>query len=188
MEHPVREIKGVVRGLVCAKNAQEQRATAQKYMTPNASFDHPMCAVPSFPGSRDSGLLPIYQWLRIMFMDTLIDIHSVAYDEDNEKIYLSATQTLRCNVPLIRYIIVPKPSLFVCLDLVRTDGKYYITKQTDVYAVQEIFGMLGPWLFCVVMLIKYFTGFFCLLLASPFQFLGFWNPGSQRIKLSADEQ
>jgi len=27
--------------------------------------------------SRDRGLLPIYQWLRILFDDTLIEIHDI---------------------------------------------------------------------------------------------------------------
>ena len=48
MDHPKREITGVVKGLVCAKDANEQRETLQRYFTPDASFDHPLCAVSSY--------------------------------------------------------------------------------------------------------------------------------------------
>lgn len=39
----------------------------RRYFSPDASFDHPLCAVASYAGSRDGGVLPIYQWLRMLF-------------------------------------------------------------------------------------------------------------------------
>ncbi len=66
MEDPTKEIRGVVKGLVAAKNASEQKQVMQKYFAPDASFDHVLCTVSSGPNSRDNALLPIYQWLRVI--------------------------------------------------------------------------------------------------------------------------
>jgi hypothetical protein len=66
MEDPVQEIRGVVKGLVAARNASEQKYCMQKYFAPDASFDHVLCTVASGPNSRDNGVLPIYQWLRVI--------------------------------------------------------------------------------------------------------------------------
>lgn len=66
MEDPVNEIRGVVKGLVAARNASEQKYCMQRYFAPDASFDHVLCTVTSGPNSRDNGILPIYQWLRVI--------------------------------------------------------------------------------------------------------------------------
>lgn len=52
MENPRKEITGVVEGLCSAKNADSQRDVLQRYFTNDASFDHPLCAVSSYPGVR----------------------------------------------------------------------------------------------------------------------------------------
>lgn len=50
MQDPVREISGVVKALVEAKDATEQQKAVQRYFTQDASFDHPLCAVASRNG------------------------------------------------------------------------------------------------------------------------------------------
>lgn len=76
MEDPVNEVRGVVKGLVAARNASEQKYIMQKYFAPDASFDHLLCTVASGPNSRDNGILPIYQWLRC-FSASDIEVYSV---------------------------------------------------------------------------------------------------------------
>ena len=49
MQDPVNEIRGVVKGLVAARNASEQKYCLQTFFAPDASFDHPLCAVASSP-------------------------------------------------------------------------------------------------------------------------------------------
>ncbi|KAI3626299.1 hypothetical protein CBS9595_001660 [Malassezia furfur] len=177
MENPRKEIAGVVKGLCSAKNADQQRDTLQRYFVPDASFDHPMCAVLSYPNSRDTGVLPIYQWLRIMFMDTLIEVHDVGLDTETNVLFLNVTQTLRCNLSWIRRFWAPTVDLVVKLDLVKgKDDKYYIKRQVDLYAIQEVFAILVPYARQVIGLIKIFFGFMCLLYAVLFQSLGFWKP------------
>lgn len=47
MQDPVHEITGVVKSLVMAKDATDQRDSLQRYFVPDASFDHLMCSVAS---------------------------------------------------------------------------------------------------------------------------------------------
>jgi len=58
MDNPLREIEGVVKGLVRANDASQQRECLQKYYTKDASFDHPMCAVASTKNVRKWSLMP----------------------------------------------------------------------------------------------------------------------------------
>ena len=96
MEDPRSEITSVVKSLIEAPNADAQRRTMQQYFAPDASFDHPLCAVRASANSRDSALLPIYQWLKILF-DSSIEVHSVAFDDNkgNERLYVDASQKLK---------------------------------------------------------------------------------------------
>lgn len=79
MEDPVQEIRGVVKGLVAARNASEQKYCMQKYFAPDASFDHVLCTVASGPNSRDNGVLPIYQWLRVISRSDIEVFHVGEY-------------------------------------------------------------------------------------------------------------
>ena len=76
MEDPVSEIRGVVKVLVAARNASEQKYCMQKYFAPDASFDHVLVTVGSGPNSRDNGILPIYQWLRV-FSASDIEVYHI---------------------------------------------------------------------------------------------------------------
>ena len=75
MEDPVNEIRGVVKGLVAARNASEQKYCLQRYFAPDASFDHLLCNVSSGPASRDGGVLAIYQFLRVISMSEIEVYH-----------------------------------------------------------------------------------------------------------------
>lgn len=71
MQSPLDEIPGVVKSLVQAKDADEQLAAIRRYFSPDASFDHMLCAIPSGPQSRDNGITPVYQWLRQISTSTI---------------------------------------------------------------------------------------------------------------------
>lgn len=56
-----KEIVAIVRTLTSTDSPSEQRDVVRRYLTPNASFEHPLCSVKSGPNSRDSQILRIYQ-------------------------------------------------------------------------------------------------------------------------------
>lgn len=47
MQDPVRDVAGVVKGVVHARNATAQRDCLEKFWAPDASFDHLMVSISS---------------------------------------------------------------------------------------------------------------------------------------------
>ncbi|PWN30737.1 hypothetical protein BDZ90DRAFT_257799 [Jaminaea rosea] len=182
MQSPADEIPGVVKALVEAPTPDDQRAALQRYFSPDASFDHMLCAVASGPQSRDNGVLPIYYWLRIM-SNSSIRIDSVAFDQRKNKAYVDAAQTLRPNLfPFSLY--TPTARILVVLSLHKgADGLFYVHRQEDFYEPQVIPGQVIPGGHTVVLAIKLLIGVNCLVLAWIVQtFLGFWRPSKRGIK------
>ncbi|CEH13503.1 hypothetical protein CBOM_01423 [Ceraceosorus bombacis] len=182
MQDPAREVKNVVKGLIEAPTAAAQSKVLKTYFAPDASFDHPLCAVASSPNSRDGGVLPIYQWLRCMFTPH-IDVHSVALDKDNNKLYIDATQTLVPSISLLAAIRAPACRLIVVLFLQRgADGRFYIKRQEDYYEPQVLPGLIFPGLSPLIQIVKLIIGFNCWVLTFIIGYtLGWWNPnGSSR--------
>jgi len=178
MEDPRNEVHGVVYGLVRAENADKQRDVLRRYFLPSASFDHPMCSVTRSRHSRDAGVLQIYQFLRILFMDTEIKIHSSCFDEENNRVYLEATQHLRSYIPFVRkYLYDRTARLVVLLDLRKLDdGKYYVSRQQDLYSIQEESETILPGGFdTIIVNIKAFVGHLIMLQVAFFQLLGIWT-------------
>ena len=179
MEDPLAEINGVVEGLVRAKDADAQRDVLQRYFLQGASFDHPMCCVTRTRNSRDAGLLQVYQFLRSVFMDTEIEIHSVAINEEKDRMYVEATQHLRSYIPFVRkYIYDRYARLLVVLSLQKMeDGKYYVSRQQDLYSIQEEAETLLPGgVDDYVVEIKAFVGYLLMLYVAFFQLFGIWRP------------
>ncbi|EPQ31947.1 uncharacterized protein PFL1_00146 [Pseudozyma flocculosa PF-1] len=182
MQDPVSEIAGVVKGLVSARNASEQKACLQRYFAPDASFDHPLCSVASGPNSRDNGVLPIYQWLRCMFTPD-IETHQIGFDEKANKLFLDVSQRLTPNVLVVNKLWAPIVRLIVVLQLQRgADGKFYVKRQEDFYEPQVLpFGLL-PLLGPVTSAVKHVIGFNCAILTGITQLtIGYWRPGRDPI-------
>lgn len=101
MEHPVKEIPGIITSL-CRGTPDEQESTLRSYFMPNASFSHPFCRVPSFSkgavplaGSVDSlwVILCIYRWYRTMSPNIEVSIDSAVFDQRTGLLYVTARQT-----------------------------------------------------------------------------------------------
>ncbi|RYP36446.1 hypothetical protein DL767_003409 [Monosporascus sp. MG133] len=109
MDHPVREIPGIITALTQG-NSEEQAKTLEDYFLPDAYFVHPLCRVPSFGDraipfpfslltSRTRTLnsrwlvLMIYNWYRILSPKILFTIDSVVFDQRASLLYLTMRQT-----------------------------------------------------------------------------------------------
>ncbi|UZJ56149.1 hypothetical protein CBS101457_005469 [Exobasidium rhododendri] len=174
MQDPSREIAGVVGSLVEAKDATEQLLAVKRYFTPDASFDHALCSVASRNGSRDLGLLQVYQWLRVMSNSSIV-VHSSAFDKEKNELFLDMTQTLRPTI--LPFLARPARIVTVLFLRVGDDGLYYVSRQEDYYQPQILpFGII-PGGEQVVVFIKNLIGFNCFILAIIFGiFFGFWRP------------
>ncbi|KAG7124288.1 hypothetical protein HYQ44_020179 [Verticillium longisporum] len=86
MDHPVKEIRPIIKSLTQGTPAEQQQ-TLETYFTPDATFAHPFCRVPSIPtyalpflpdtpvNSR-LVMLFIYRWYRILSPHIDVDISS----------------------------------------------------------------------------------------------------------------
>ncbi|KAK0643600.1 hypothetical protein B0T16DRAFT_186115 [Cercophora newfieldiana] len=101
MEHPVRDIRGVIRSLTQG-TPEEQQDAINRYYLPSASFVHPFCRVPSFEnkrlpllGSIDSRMLvlAIYKWYKILSPKIDIHIESTVFDQRANLLYVTLHQT-----------------------------------------------------------------------------------------------
>jgi len=101
MEHPVKEIAGVITTLT-GGTPNEQEATLNAYFLSNASFSHPFCRVPSFSKGTiplASGvdslwvILAIYRWYRTLSPHIDITVDSAVFDQRSGLLYVSLRQT-----------------------------------------------------------------------------------------------
>ena len=60
MEDPVKEIGPIIRALTSSNSPDEQKATIERYMTPDISLHHPVVVVKPGPNSRDR-VLGVFQ-------------------------------------------------------------------------------------------------------------------------------
>ncbi|KAF7560439.1 hypothetical protein G7046_g3725 [Stylonectria norvegica] len=101
MEHPVKEIAGVITTLTQG-TPEQQEATLRDYFLPNASFTHPYCRVPSFSKGAiplASGIdslwviLAVYRWYRTLSPHIDIKVDSAVFDQRSGLLYVSLRQT-----------------------------------------------------------------------------------------------
>jgi len=75
MENPPADISHI-NHLLTQSAPATQRATIEKYFTPNASFTHPFCRTGSFEGSRWL-IWCIYRWYKILSPRVEIQVEGV---------------------------------------------------------------------------------------------------------------
>ncbi|KAE8382303.1 hypothetical protein BDV26DRAFT_253742 [Aspergillus bertholletiae] len=90
MEDPVSEIPTVIQRLTQSPPGQQSQ-TIDAFFTPDASFVHPFCRIQRFRGSRWV-VKKIYQWYKVMSPRIEMKIHSIAYDSENLKLYVTMSQ------------------------------------------------------------------------------------------------
>ncbi|RGP68562.1 flavin-binding monooxygenase [Fusarium longipes] len=158
MEHPVKEISGVIKSLTQG-SPDVQESALRDYFLPNASFTHPFCHVPSISkgqvplaGGLESIqlILGIYRWYR-----------TLTFDQKSGLLYVSLRQTFAVwFIPLykvpVRLVSVlqltqlsPESSSDEDEDPKdakprRQNPKYYIASQEDLYPVSDCIQFLCP--------------------------------------------
>ncbi|EEA26677.1 hypothetical protein TMatcc_005043 [Talaromyces marneffei ATCC 18224] len=103
MENPVREIRTVIE-LLTQSPPTLQASTIEKFFTPNASFSHPFCRTWSFNGSRWL-ILAIYRFYKILSPRVDLEVMSIAFDQDNLKLYLTISQIF--SIFIIPFYLAP---------------------------------------------------------------------------------
>ncbi|KAL0944380.1 uncharacterized protein CTRU02_202267 [Colletotrichum truncatum] len=103
MEHPVKEIRTVIRDLVQG-TPEKQKNALYSHFVEDASFTHPFCHVPSF-GNIQLPFLPIlnsrlfilmvYRWYRILSPNINMEIESTVQDQKTNLLYVKMHQDFR---------------------------------------------------------------------------------------------
>ncbi|KAL2042474.1 hypothetical protein N7G274_004967 [Stereocaulon virgatum] len=163
MEDPPSEIPHVIH-LLTQSPPSLQRATIEKYFTPNASFTHPFCRTGSFEGSRWL-IWCIYRWYKIVSPRIELGVDSVAYDSKNLILYVTINQIFQPFV--LPHFLAPHVSLTTVLHLTKPPSthRYLIRSQNDLYQVNEfvkffsLFGVVSVGLFAF----QFFVTLFCVL-------------------------
>ncbi|KAM7204504.1 hypothetical protein V8F20_003620 [Naviculisporaceae sp. PSN 640] len=101
MEHPVRDVRHVIRSL-CQGTPQEQKYAVNRYYLPSASLVHPFCRVPSFESFKVPGLgievssrdliLSIFKWYKVLSPKIDLEIESAVFDQRSSLLYLTISQ------------------------------------------------------------------------------------------------
>ncbi|MCJ1246677.1 hypothetical protein MMC30_003886 [Trapelia coarctata] len=176
MENPAAEIPHIIRSLVQTPPSI-QRATIERYFTPDASFTHPFCRTGSFNGSRWL-IWCIYRWYKIMSPRIEIEIDSVAFDPPTLTLYVSMHQILRiwfipgysAPVKLVTVLklipssststtkypsATPPSSASNTTSTQRPKTTYLIQSQNDLYQVNEFITFWSPfrllWVFVLAL-------------------------------------
>ena len=143
MENPIHDIPAVVH-LLTQTPPSVQRDTLEHYFTPNAAFTHPFCRVESyFPYSR-ALIRSIFRWYKIMSPRIQLSVHSVAFDQPNNLLYVGISQRFAIwFVPLHRTDV----QLVTVLELEhqKSNGKYYIKSQNDLYQTDQFVKFVLPY-------------------------------------------
>ncbi|KAF1949279.1 hypothetical protein CC80DRAFT_510657 [Byssothecium circinans] len=160
MENPAKEISGVIH-LLTQSPPSIQRETIETYFTPDASFTHPFCRTGSWDNSRFL-IQAIYRWYKIMSPKIDLTVNSVAYDEPNLLLYVNISQVF--SIWIIPFYRAPVNLTSVLkLEHSRSDDKYYISSQNDLYQVDEFVKFVVPPGWILVWLWHFWATFFCLL-------------------------
>ncbi|KAE8414796.1 hypothetical protein BDV36DRAFT_264276 [Aspergillus pseudocaelatus] len=132
MEDPVSEIPTVIQHLTQSPPAQ-QAQTIEKYFTPDASFVHPFCRIQHFRGSRWV-VQKIYQWYKVMSPRIEMKIHSIAYDSDNKKLYVTMSQIF--TIWIVPFHVAPV-TLTTVLSLTTNPNGYLSSSQSTTASSEK---------------------------------------------------
>jgi hypothetical protein len=126
MEHPVKEVRNVIRSLTQG-TPDEQQDAVYRYFSPGASFVHPFCRVPSFVGVKVPGvgeldsralILAILKWYKMLSPKIELEIESCVFDQRTNLLYVKISQVFsiwlipfhRAPVSLVSVLhLVPSP-------------------------------------------------------------------------------
>ena len=150
MDDPIKDISRAINLCAGATSADDQVDAFHKYFSPNASFLHPLCYVPSRPNSRKR-VIGIYLFYRAVIPETHFDVKYVAFDEKipgvEGHLFVNLVQTpsLRIITPLTGW--TPSVPMHINFHLIKSNAnerhkaktKWLVDAQED--AVQPLVGV-----------------------------------------------
>ncbi|KAJ0162098.1 hypothetical protein CTA2_5111 [Colletotrichum tanaceti] len=170
MDHPVKEIRTVIRDLVQGSPEKQQNAIYSNYAE-DAAFTHPFCHVPSFGNVQIPFLFPInsrwvvlriFRWYRILSPNIEMEIESCVQDQKTNLLYIKMRQDFRLwfvpfyNAPVELVVVLrletrtvdangnPLPRGYGDSNTVGSRQRQFIVSHEDHYQVGEVLKFLVP--------------------------------------------
>ncbi|TID00066.1 hypothetical protein CH35J_005454 [Colletotrichum higginsianum] len=170
MDHPVKEIRTVIRDLVQGSPEKQQNALYSNFAE-DAAFTHPFCHVPSFGNVQIPFLFPInsrwlilmiYRWYRILSPNIEMEIESCVQDQKTNLLYVKMRQDFRLwfvpfyNAPVDFVVVLrletrtvdangnPMPRGYGDSNTVGSRQRQFIVSQEDHYQIGEWLKFLVP--------------------------------------------
>ncbi|KAK6349662.1 hypothetical protein TWF696_005941 [Orbilia brochopaga] len=167
MENPVEEISSVIQNLTSTKTPYSLKvleSTLNEYFTSDASFAHPLCAIPPAPNSREY-ILGIYQWYKVLFVNVELEVLSIDFEQPSNKLYVGVRQA--CTFRYFKRTATVELLTALSLRKARKHDKdvYYISRQNDLYQTEEWVHFLIPCGRPIIEILKLMVGIFCYYLS-----------------------
>ncbi|KAF7894325.1 hypothetical protein EAF00_007839 [Botryotinia globosa] len=160
MDNPKSQITSLIHTL-CSGPPSAQQKALQEYFTPDASFSHPLCSVPSFSSVR----LPVvgevnsrwvlgcvYKWYKVLSPRVAVGVDGVEYNPETQTLFLQLHQQFHLfflpffyptvYLTTILYLSPIKESAETSASASET--KYLIKHQEDLYQSAELVKFFWP--------------------------------------------
>ncbi|KAM0163074.1 hypothetical protein ACHAPG_001446 [Botrytis cinerea] len=184
MDDPKSQITSLIHAL-CSGAPSAQQQALEEYFTPDASFSHPLCSVPSFSSVR----LPVvgevnsrwvlgcvYKWYKVLSPRVVVGVDGVEYNSEAQTLFLQLHQQFHLFfVPFfyptvylttIIYLAPTKESSESNSSAPQT--KYLIKHQEDLYQSAELVKFFWPGGTQIISFWRLIATFLCILGAMIF--------------------
>jgi len=170
MEHPKRQIAGVIH-LLTEGSPAEQKDALDTYYLPDATFIHPLCRVPSFShvslpliGEINSRwvIWMIYRWYKILSPRIVLTVECDEFNQKSSILFVEINQIFSLFfVPFYKSNV----HLTTKLHLVHAseDNRYYIKSQEDLYQTNEVVKFFWPGGATVIWFFQMVATFLCIV-------------------------
>ncbi|PQE33353.1 flavin-binding monooxygenase protein [Rutstroemia sp. NJR-2017a WRK4] len=177
MDNPKLQIPPIIHALTEGSPAL-QHQTLDTYFTPDASFSHPLCAVPSFShlhvpfiGDINSRwvLWMVYRWYKILSPRIVLEVDCSEFNPESALLFLRIRQIfslflLPFYAPTVHLTtvltLVPAPAESEFTGLAKR--KYLIQRQEDFYQSNEVVKFFWPGGTKVVSLFRWIATVVCI--------------------------
>ncbi|KAF7959357.1 hypothetical protein EAE96_000977 [Botrytis aclada] len=160
MDDPKSQIAAIIHTL-CSGAPSAQQEALEEYFTPDASFSHPLCSVPSFSsvqlpvlGEANSRwvLGCVYKWYKVLSPRVVVGVDEVEYNPETKTLFLQLHQQFHLFFLPFFY---PTVYLTTILYLAPTkdssennssasENKHLIKHQEDLYQSAELVKFFWP--------------------------------------------
>ncbi|KAF7896618.1 uncharacterized protein EAF01_009021 [Botrytis porri] len=177
MDDPKSQIAPLIHTL-CSGAPSAQQQALEAYFTPDASFSHPLCSVPSFSsvglpvvGEVNSRwvLGCVYKWYKVLSPRVVVGVDGVEYNPETQTLFLQLHQQFHLFfVPFFYPTVYLTTILYLARAKDSSEDKYLVKHQEDLYQSAELVKFFWPGGTQIISFWRWIATLFCILGAMAF--------------------